>query len=84
MNGGTSTLSLSFLGISIPMGWTFGVFILFLLVGTTNAVNLTDGIDGLASSVTLVVSCGFMMAAGFLNIPSINVNYPILSTYSDI
>ena len=43
------------------------------IYGFTNAVNLTDGIDGLASSVTLVVSCGFMMAAGFLNLATINV-----------
>ena len=34
--------------------------------GFTNAVNLTDGIDGLASSVTLVVACCFMLASGFV------------------
>lgn len=54
MNGGTSTLSLSFLGISIPMGWTFGIFILFLLVGTTNAVNITDGLDGLCGGLSFM------------------------------
>ena len=36
------------------------------IYGFTNAVNLTDGIDGLASSVTLVVACAFMLASGFL------------------
>ena len=54
MNGGTSVLSLSFLGISIPMGWLFGLFILFLLVGTTNAVNITDGLDGLCGGLSFM------------------------------
>ena len=31
----------------------------FIIVGTVNAVNLTDGIDGLAASVTLIVSAFF-------------------------
>ena len=32
------------------------------IYGFTNAVNLTDGLDGLASSVTLVVACAMMLA----------------------
>ncbi|MBQ2119488.1 MAG: phospho-N-acetylmuramoyl-pentapeptide-transferase, partial [Peptococcaceae bacterium] len=31
------------------------------LVGTTNAVNLTDGLDGLASGVTLIVALGYVL-----------------------
>ncbi len=37
----------------------YAAFVLFVIVGTTNSVNLTDGVDGLASSVTLVV-CLFL------------------------
>lgn len=48
----------------------FGIFyypISFLLIiGMVNAVNLTDGVDGLASGVTFVASVGFMMIAGML------------------
>ena len=33
-NGGEPTLAISFLHLEIPMGWTFGLFILFLLVGS--------------------------------------------------
>lgn len=36
--------------------WLYIVFILFVVCGTVNAVNLTDGIDGLAASITVVVS----------------------------
>ena len=47
-NGGQTALIVSTLGIHIEMGWVYGLFILFLLVGGSNAVNLTDGLDGLA------------------------------------
>ena len=39
------------------------IFAAFVIVGTVNSVNLTDGIDGLASSVTAVVMAFFMGAA---------------------
>ncbi|MFQ8953245.1 MAG: hypothetical protein ACLR56_09710 [Oscillospiraceae bacterium] len=47
-------------------GLLFWPIALMFIYGFTNAVNLTDGIDGLASSVTLVVACAFMLASGFL------------------
>lgn len=46
-------------------GLIFWVIALFFIYGFTNAVNLTDGIDGLASSVTTVVACAFMLLAAF-------------------
>ena len=41
------------------LGWLYIPFVMFILIGTTNAVNLTDGLDGLASGVTLIVATGF-------------------------
>ena len=41
--------------------WPISLIFIYYLV---NAVNLTDGIDGLASTVTLVVACGFMLLSG--------------------
>ncbi len=52
--GGNSTLVFFALKITIPLGWMFGLFILFLLVGTTNAVNITDGLDGLAGGLSAI------------------------------
>lgn len=52
--GGSSTLKFTALNLVIPLGWTFGLFILFLLVGTTNAVNITDGLDGLAGGLSAI------------------------------
>lgn len=54
------------------IGLLFWPIALMFVYGFTNAVNLTDGIDGLASSVTLVVACAFMLGSGFLN--SMNIN----------
>ena len=58
--------------ITHGLGLIFWPVALMFIYGFTNAVNLTDGLDGLASSVTLVVSCSFMLASGMLNIFSVN------------
>ncbi len=74
--GGMKTTWLPFIGeISIVSGWgiAFLPIMLFFVYGFVNAVNLTDGIDGLASSVTMVVCCFFMIASAFLRIAGINV-----------
>lgn len=38
------------------MGWTYVVLTYFVIVGTSNAVNLTDGLDGLAVLPTVMVA----------------------------
>lgn len=45
-------------GMTFDLGIWFYPFLLFVVVGTVNSVNLTDGLDGLASSVTILV-CTF-------------------------
>lgn len=50
-----STNVLNILGWKIDLSWFFAIFIIFWLVGWSNAVNLTDGIDGLAS-ITVAIS----------------------------
>lgn len=46
---------LNLFGHSLDLGWFYIIFILFWLIGFSNAVNLTDGIDGLAS-ISVVIS----------------------------
>ena len=53
-SGGESSIVISSLNIDIPLGWGFGIFILLVLVGTTNAVNITDGLDGLAGGLSVM------------------------------
>ena len=61
--GGSSTLEFSFLKIEIPLGWTFGLFILLVLVGSSNAVNITDGLDGLAGGLSAIAFAGYCIIA---------------------
>ena len=57
---GLPSLMIPFTGISIDLPWpVYIIFAAFVIVGADNAVNLTDGIDGLAASVTAVVALFF-------------------------
>lgn len=47
----------------INLGPLYVPIMMFIIIGTVNAVNLTDGLDGLASGVTLIVSAFFMILA---------------------
>ena len=62
-NGGDSNLVISSLGINVSLGWAFGLFILLVLVGTTNAVNLSDGLDGLAGGLSVVAIMAYGVIA---------------------
>ena len=55
MKGGNEPLlEIYTLNIKINMGWFYGFFILFVLIGGSNAVNLTDGLDGLAGGLSAI------------------------------
>ncbi len=59
VNGGKPELVITSLGISLPLGWTFGLFILLVLVGSSNAVNITDGLDGLCGGLCIIAFLAF-------------------------
>ena len=63
--GLTTVLRIPFAGTSVDLGWGYYVLAMLLFTGIVNSVNLTDGIDGLCSSVTLIVGVFFSLA-GFL------------------
>ena len=70
-SGGKTSLISSTLGINIEMGWLYGVFLLFILIGASNAVNLTDGLDGLAGGLSAIAFVAFgliSMVVGFQEI----------------
>ena len=58
-NGGEPVLKITSLNLNLPMGWGFGLFILFLLVGSSNAVNITDGLDGLCGGLCVIAFLAF-------------------------
>ncbi len=66
--GGETVLYSSTLNLHIEMGWFYGVFLLFILIGASNAVNLTDGLDGLAGGLSAIAFIAFgliSIAVGF-------------------
>lgn len=50
-------------GRTIDLGVFYIPFLIVAMLGTVNGVNLTDGLDGLAGGVTLIVATFFMLAA---------------------
>jgi len=56
----------TFLNFSFDLGWFYPLFVVFMMVGASNAVNLTDGLDGLAgtSSAIAFLTCAIIC---FLN-----------------
>lgn len=48
---------------SIPLGFLFVLWIVFWLVGFSNAVNLTDGLDGLATGLSIIAFGAFLTIA---------------------
>ncbi|OUQ81123.1 phospho-N-acetylmuramoyl-pentapeptide-transferase [Flavonifractor sp. An100] len=62
----TSNLYIPFFNGTLILPWVvYMVFAAFVMVGTVNAVNLTDGIDGLATGVTIPVSLFYVAVAAW-------------------
>ncbi|MFQ7000230.1 MAG: phospho-N-acetylmuramoyl-pentapeptide-transferase [Clostridium sp.] len=54
-------ISVLFTNVQVNLGWFFIPFVMFYFVALTNAVNLTDGLDGLNTSVTIIVMIFFAL-----------------------
>ena len=60
----SSSLTIPFFKeVVIPLGWFYVVFGTFIIVGASNAVNLTDGLDGLATVPVIIVAISFGIIA---------------------
>ncbi len=58
-----------FANITFDFSWFYVIFISVFMIGFTNAVNLTDGLDGLAATVTSIVCLFFVFAASVIAMP---------------
>ena len=54
-------------GKYLDLGWLAVPFLYIVVIGTVNGVNFTDGLDGLASSVTVLVAVFFTVVAVGMN-----------------
>ena len=59
-----TAIALPFTDVTLELGWFWYPIAIVLLAGVVNGANLTDGVDGLASSVSLVIGI-FYSALGF-------------------
>jgi len=74
-SGAEPVLEFYTLGIEINLGWFYGIFLLFMLVASSNAVNITDGLDGLAGGLSMIA---------FLTFALISANSTAIQGTSDI
>ena len=49
-------VNIPYTGVDINLGFLFVPFVMFVIIGTANGSNFTDGLDGLASSVTIPIA----------------------------
>ncbi len=59
--GRGTQINIPFNGLSLDFGYFYIPFIMVVLIATSNGVNLTDGLDGLASGVTLFAALAFAL-----------------------
>lgn len=64
---GDHVMEIPFCG-TVELGWWFFPLGIFIVVGATNAVNLTDGIDGLCGSVSFLALLPLLVLAGYLGV----------------
>ena len=56
-----TVIRIPFTSLTWDMGWIFIPFAILVILATVNSVNLTDGLDGLASCVSIVVAVFFLL-----------------------
>ena len=63
----------SICGFDIPLSFAYVIFIVFWQVGFSNAVNLTDGLDGLATGLSIIGFAMYAVMSYMLDSPAIGI-----------
>lgn len=71
--GISPTIEFRFVDVSIDLGPLFPVFIYLVVAGTTSAVNLTDGLDGLAAGCASIVLLAYIAIAFITGLADLTV-----------
>ena len=70
----TPNLYIPFVGVELILPWpVYMVFAAFVMVATVNAVNITDGVDGLATGVTIPVALFYVAVASWYGYAELGV-----------
>ncbi|MDO3678146.1 phospho-N-acetylmuramoyl-pentapeptide-transferase [Paenibacillus ehimensis] len=62
-NGHNTDIRIPYIGFSFDIGWLYFPFVAFLLLGTSNAVNFTDGLDGLLAGTSAIAFGAYAIIA---------------------
>lgn len=73
--GHSTDVKIPFIDYTIPMGWFYYPFVVIMMLGTSNAVNFTDGLDGLLAGTSAV-------AFGAYAIIALNTTQPDVAIFS--
>lgn len=65
--GGDNKLAIPFMKEPLDLGWFYLPLIMFIFAGSSNAVNLTDGMDGLAGGTSIIGFAAFAFVAYTVN-----------------
>ena len=68
-----TAITLPYANVRLELGFAYYFFAMLLILWAVNCVNLTDGIDGLAASVTFLVAVLFTVVAGIVSNPGLLV-----------
>lgn len=68
-----TTLWIPLLDITIDLGYAYYILAFIIILGTTNAVNLTDGLDGLATGISAIAGAAFAVVG--LLVGSLSVTF---------
>lgn len=68
-----TTLWIPLVDITVDLGYAYYVLAFIIILGTTNAVNLTDGLDGLATGISAIAGAAFAVVG--LLVGSLSVTY---------
>jgi len=63
--GRGTSVAIPFSGLHVELGWLYFPFALLVVVATSNGVNLTDGLDGLAGGVTFIVALAYLWICAY-------------------
>lgn len=65
-------IKIPFTDTTVDLGWFYYVLLFVMVVGTVNGSNFTDGLDGLAASVTSVIAIFFIVAGVLYRMPGVS------------
>lgn len=66
-----TSIAVPFTGMDISIGWLYYPFVVLVIVGASNAVNLTDGLDGLAAGCCVVAFAAYALFCRMEGMPDI-------------